>query len=733
MKIATLHQSKFRIALLPFSVAMLLPISAPVSAELIDEITVTATKREENLQDVSVSVTAFSGEVMRDIGLTSSNDLGQYVPGVEIAAVNGNQTAKTFIRGSGSVDFNANAQTTVGVYSDEVYLTNIYTHTLQTFDLDRIEALRGPQGTLYGRNATAGAVNYVSAKPEEEFSGYVKGSIGNYGSRHAEAAITGALAKTVAGRLSFTYNQDDGWMTNRLTGDDDLNDTDNYAWRGILLWSPSETTRVLFNLHGSNDEANGFSLQHTGVVDPNTFATTCDPTKRKDCVDFFGYQDPDGIEEDGDTRKGDFDLVGPTDYETLGGYVRIEWELEDFTVTSITAYEEFERTHIEDADASPNLISHNDYQHETDGWSQELRFTSTTDGALAWILGFYYAEDSLDSENIYNFFGFNTFQFYDQDQESMAVFGNLEYELNDELKLIFGARYTRDEVDLNHRSDDDFGPFDAGTSGDDTYTDFSGKVGLDYTPNENLLIYASIGTGYKSGGVNVGFGDPLEFNVYDEETLTAYEAGFKYTFPSGNARLNTSFFYYDYKDLQIFDQTQGTFGLAFIIDNASDADYYGGEIEFVANPFEGLDLLMGVSYLNTEFGDLSRPLTGEDLSGNENVYSPKWKLTGLARYEWQSPNLNDGKFVASVNWSWTDEVFHTIENLDIARGKAHWLVGSRLSYFTSDEKLEIALWGKNLTEAEYRLQSFDFTKSGGFVTSVPNRPRSYGIEIVYNW
>ena len=728
---------------------------APATADLLEEVIVTAKKREESLQDVSVSVTAFSRDVLRDIGLTNSNDLGQYIPGVIIAAPSGNQQAKSFIRGSGAVDFAANTQTTVGVYVDEVYLHNTFMHTMQTFDLERIEVLRGPQGTLYGRNATGGAINYITAKPTEEFSGYVKGGYGNYDAVQFEGAVSGAITDTLAGRIAGTYSNGGGWMQGRTdlpgtVGGDDFNAVDFYSWRGMLEWTPQDNVRVLWSVNGSQDRSDAYSYQHAGVAVPGTyefdfltFAETfdlCDATLSDDCVNFFGYKDPDGVEERGDPTAGDFDMHAEADFETIGTTMRLEWDLENFTVTSITAYNKFQRYLPGEEDGSPYLLTHNFYRHATDGWSQELRATSTSDGPIDWLLGFYYAEDELDSYNEYQFRTFgSTFQWFDQNQEAVAVFANAGYQLSEQLKFSAGLRYTRDEVDLRHRSTHpDYlppyaqVPFDPGSSGARTYEDVSWKVGIDFTPNEDWLVYASVGTGYKSGGVNTGFGDPLEFNVYDEETLLAVEGGFKSTLWDGRARLNVSAFYYDYEDLQVFDQTQGAFGPVFVIGNAPKADYYGGEVEFLVNPVERLELLFGLSHLDTEFGTFGRPITGEDLTGNSNVYSPEWKFTGLARYEQPTPALMDGKIAVSFNWSWTDESFHSIENRSDVRAKSHWLAGTRISWFSADESLELAFWGKNLSNTAYRVQTFDFRNSG-WHTLVPNAPRMVGGEVVYSW
>lgn len=735
-----------RTCLTAVAAGLLMPM--PAAADLLEEVIVTAKKREENLQDVSIAVTAFSGEMLRDIGLENSNDLGNFVPGVVIFPTYGNQMAKTFIRGSGAIDFHSNAQTTVGVYVDEVYQHNTFMHTMQTFDLERIELLRGPQGTLYGRNATAGAINYITAKPTREFSGYMKAGYGSYDAVKVEGAVSGGLTDTLAGRAAATYSNGGGWMKGRTdfpgsVGGDDFNAVDFYSWRGMLEWTPQDNVRALWTVSGSQDRSDGYSHQFAGAIvpgtyvfDPFTYAETaefCDATLRDDCVDFdYGYRDPDGVDEDGDPTAGDFNLQEKLDIETIGATLRLEWELANFTLTSITAYNEFQRYQPADEDGSPFLISHNFYRHETDGWSQELRAASSTDGPIDWLLGFYYAEDELHANHEYQwrYFG-STFHYYYQDQESVAVFANAGYRINEQLKVSAGLRYTRDDIDLRSGAVGCLGcPFSP--SADDSFEDVSWKVGVDYTPSENWLIYASVGTGYKSGGIFTGFGSPAEFNVYDEETLLAVEGGFKSTWRDGRARLNVSAFYYDYEDLQILDHLQ-TGSLAFGLVNAPQADYYGSEVEFAVNPVEGLDLLLGLSYLDTEFGALARPVTGEDLTGNNNSYAPEWKFTGVARYERATPALMGGKVAASFNWNWTDETFHTIDNRNDLRNKSRWLAGTRVSWFSQDESLEIAFWGKNLSNTFYRVATYDFAKSAGVVTVVPNSPRTFGGEIVYKW
>lgn len=747
--------------------SVFLTLITPVNgnADLLEEITVTAQKREENLQDVSVSVTAFSSDTLNDIGLSSSNELGQYIPGVEIAASSGNQQAKTFIRGSGAVDFSANTETTVGVYLDEVYLQNTFMHTMQTFDLERIEVLRGPQGTLYGRNATGGAINYITAKPTQDLSGYAKAGYGSFDAVKIEGAVSGGLTDTLAGRAAFTSNKDKGWMKGRTnipgTVGGDLNATDYYSGRVTLQWDPADNLTLVWSAYGAKDKSDSFSYQHVGAVDPVTFGR-CDGSSRSDCVNFGQfiadgtqvnppYQDPDGVEENGDTTEGDFNLTDTVDNESWGTMLRIDREFESFTLTSITAYNDYSREYWADDDGSPYTLNHNFYSHETDGWSQELRFASNTDGPLEWLVGFYYAEDELDAFNIYEFNVFSVFttdQTFHQERESAAVFGNIGYQLNEELKLTLGLRFTEDKTSMEHQSNT-FDPawpqgfggglndtfsnaFDPGTKDSETWENFSWKLGIDYTPNENWLLYATIGTGYKSGGINVGFGDPAEFNIFNEENMLAYEVGFKSTLWDGRARFNMSAYYYDYEDLQVFDQVSGAFSPIFVVSNAPESDYYGFEGEFILSPVEGLQIMLGVSHLKNEFGTFVRQTTGQDLTGESNVYSPEWKFLGTARYEWDVPTLGDGRMAVAVNWSWTDELFHELENSDDFRAKQHWLLGGRVSWYSQNEKLEVALWGKNLSDTEYRVNSFNYVSSG-WVTSVPNPPRTYGIEAIYHF
>ncbi|WP_317930246.1 TonB-dependent receptor [Halioxenophilus sp. WMMB6] len=712
-------------------IAASLLLAQQSGAQELEEMVVTATKRAQSLQDVGVSVSAMGQSKLEQLNLTSSNDLGQYLPNVEVAPFFGNQFASTFIRGSGKVDFNANSQTTVGVYVDEVYLASPSTHSMALFDLQRIEVLRGPQGTLYGRNATAGAVNYIAAKPSDEFSAVLEAGVYSFNGWQTQGYVTGAVSDSVRLRLSGTAKQDDGWMKNRLSGEW-VNDTDSYAYRAQLDWSMTDSLSLLLTLHQSRDTSLGFAYQMEGTVDPQTFTTDCSPAERHDCVNFDGYRDPDGD----DFTEGDFDLVGKADYRSDGVAARIDWSFAGYDLRSITAYEHFERYHVEDADASPSVFSHNIYADELQSLSQELRLSSPVASPVRWIAGLYMAQDELPADNFYNFFGYWTQQNYQQDTNSYAAYANSEYEIADNLLLTTGVRYTRDEIETNHVSyfvDDQQGSnpyvFAEPQTITRNFNDLSWKLGLDYFPAEGWLLYGSVAKGYKSGDINTGFGDPLEINPYDAEELYAYEVGFKSTLLSGRARINGSLFYYDYKNLQVFDFTTGSFGIINVLDNADAARYQGAELEVTVQPWAGLELLWSLGWLDTEFTDFTRSVTGEDLSGNENAFSPPFKTSLSARYEWPS-QLGVWSLAGDINW--TDAAYHTVTNDEDLAQDEHTLVGARAAWQSRDQQWQVALWGRNLTDESWRVQSFDFVESG-FITHVPNRPRTLGMDIRYQW
>ena len=329
------------------------------SGSMLEEIVVTAQKREESLQDVAISVAAFSGRQLAELGLTHATDLVKQVPGLKVSGAGGGTVTAFSIRGVTQNDFASGQESPVAVYVDEAYISQSYVTSFSLFDLERAEVLRGPQGTLFGRNATGGLVHYISRKPSQEAGGYVDLQLGEDGRQRAEAAVGGGLGESVAGRLSVLREKDDGLIKNDI-GPNTMQ-TDNYAVRGQLLIEASPDVDVLLKAqYGKEKGPRGGYAHHVAL----NGAFVQDPT----ATDFFGYRDADG---DPFSVSQDFPAYYSAKVTDL--LARIEWRIGDITVTSVSNYQKITHGYGEDADVSPNDVYNYEAANDVKQGSQELR------------------------------------------------------------------------------------------------------------------------------------------------------------------------------------------------------------------------------------------------------------------------------------------------------------------------------------------------------------------------
>ncbi|MFV0275671.1 MAG: TonB-dependent receptor, partial [Parahaliea sp.] len=534
----------------------LLFASSLVQAQLLEEVIVTAQKREQNAQDLAMSVSAFSGDAVQKLGIDNSEELVAHTVNFNVTSSVGEGSRPAyFMRGVGLNDFNTNNVGPVGVYLDEVYLSSIASQMVPLFDVGRVEILRGPQGTLFGRNTSAGAVSFYSAEPTEEFEGYVNAGVGNFGARKLEGAVGGAISDSARVRLSAVKVDSDGYIDNEA-GPGQEGARDILAWRGQLTWDASENFDMLLNIHGGSDQSEASGYQHLGTLDPVTFGP-CSPRQiaGNGCVDAVGYRDTTN-----DFYKGEYDFDRDTDSDTLGGLIKLNWVLGDITLTSITGYDEIDQIYFEDADAGPVSMAHVTYGVEAETVSQELRAVGSTD-KVHWILGAYYMSQDLKQNQSADLlrvlrpdFGFDpdNFVFFsrhktDQETESYALFGQVEYQLTERLTGTAGLRWTTDKGDFGYNmalEEPDFTipVFEQSADLDDE--DLSWRFAIDYQINDEVRTYASVTKGYKSGGFNGGFlFEPTPIIDYDPETLISYEVGLKGDYFDNTVRLNLAAFY----------------------------------------------------------------------------------------------------------------------------------------------------------------------------------------------
>ncbi len=715
---------------------LVLVVTLPVQSAVIEEVVVTAQKREQNAQDVGIAINALTGEQMEQLGYTNAQQVTAMAPGVQTVQPNGEANYAIAIRGVANSDFTTNVESPVAVYLDEVYISQMSGTGFMLFDMERVEILKGPQGTLYGRNATGGLAHYVTKKPSEEFDGYARVTAGSEDQIKFEGAIGGALSDTLMARLSVSTNDHDPYVKNRIGKD--LNDGNEQAARLQLLWAPTDNFDLLLNARMMDQDIDtGFFEHVTSVVEGQLTPSLVNPV--------LGY-----IDTDGDVWAGDYDAPGFNDLETRGYTATINWDFENFTLTSITDFSTVERDYIEDSDASPAPVFNFFLTTDAEQFSQEVRLTGDTDN-MHWVAGFYYLDLEIDDSN-----GAETEPFidplgdtpavsgldnpYEMTTESYSVFGQVEIDLNDAWTLIAGARWIRDEKDHEYFVNAvDFIPGTklrngnpnilaqlASYSGDRDDDEIAVRLGLNWDINDDTMVYFSYNRGVKSGGFNAPvfpLSPPLDYTddvmSFDPEQLDAYEVGFKSRLNDGLLQINGAYYYYDYQDYQAFQIV----GIDTITTNA-DADSSGGELELLASPVEGLDIMLGVAYNDIDVDLGFGPET-------TSVQSPEWNVNALIRYEFK---LWGGMVALQYDVHHRSEHYFSLTRAETVTEDGYEVQNASIMYTSGDEKWSVQAWMQNLTEEEYLVQTFDLSGPSvfGMTEQYYGRPRWSGVTFTYN-
>lgn len=697
-----------------------LPVQAQSSdslgGDLVETIVVTAQKRAQSFNDVSIAVSVLSGDEVKSLGLAQMKDIATQTPNVRINETLANSIPNVSIRGVGLNDYAANNNPAAGIYVDEVYLVSPAMLAFQLFDVEQVEVLKGPQGTLFGRNTTAGTVNFISRKPTEKLEVDASMDYGRFGYSKVEGAVSGPLASGLTGRFAVqSAQQGDGYQTNRLNGEK-IGEVDRISWRGLLDWRPSDDVTLRLNVHGGRDKSDVLLVK----ID-NPFTTEDD-----------GDTDPYRSGASVDTRM---------DLELKGAALTVDWSLSDaLTFTSVTGYDEFTRLHIEDRDATSLVQLDGHFKNEIEQFSQEARLTYVG-SELVLTGGAFYGTDTVDTRDRFDasdllpllgLAGVDAIgNEYSQETKSAAVFLNSEWQFDPAWRLNAGARYTNEEKEFN----DAFTYLIAGgsqlqvfapVSNDYDINDVSGKIGLDYTGIERTLLYASVSRGFKSGGFQgqLTF-NPADLQAFDDESLLAYELGAKTRLLNGAMQLNASVFRYDYTDMQfyggLFDSPLGTL---FGITNVGDAEILGAEFDLWWKPTAGLDLRFGVGLLDTE---ITRSVVAGVATGSELPNSPDFSLNALIRYQWPvAANLRADVMVAG-NYQ-DDLTFDIVRSPTQAREAGYLLADARIGLTTEDDRWSAYLWARNLADERYRTQVL-FSSVGYGESYGP--PRTYGVSVSY--
>ncbi|GAO53174.1 TonB-dependent receptor [Novosphingobium sp. MD-1] len=744
----------------PLGIALLFPAAAmaqaaedgSTAAPSAAEIIVTATKQNTTLGRVAAAVSAITAADIGPGGVQNIGDLQVVVPNVSIGDQFG--VNRTFIRGVGLNNFDVGGEGAVAFLQNGAILARPAQQLSGFFDLGQIEVLRGPQSILYGRGATAGAINLVTALPTEKLDGYLRATYGNYDSKVIEAAVGGPLSgDKLLVRLAGKYEKRDGYGVNLFTGKP-VDDRDAYSLRGTIVAKLADNFKATIVGDHFHEDDNNYAFHYFGPSVIPEAAVFHNLIGGKSIFDYYAarnqkpnlrniYSDEEAINK----RKG-YGITGTLD-----------WDLGATTVKSITAYRTFDRFQRDDLDVSDvNLAGQNNYVEKSRAFSQEMTVNYQGNG-FSLLGGAMYFHEKLTGQvlvptvNLGVLFGLpaNTFDngAYEQNGtvkiDAVGVYLQGAVDISPTLKLTAGARYN-----YEHRNGVGYFRFDAlgvniPTDKAKGWSSVTPKVLLEFKPSDTSLLYASVTKGFKSGVINIGSTDA----AINPETVWSYEAGFKQKLADNRLLLSGAVFYYDYKDLQVSFVNANSIVQTI---NAATARNYGGELELEGRVTRNFRINLSASYLNAQFTKFCNAYYGAgfparpgisyatcptdpglvDLSGKRLPNAPRFTFGG--GINWDIPLGNDSRLAVNGDIKWQSKVyFSEFNNRDAEQG-AYAMANAGLTWHSPNDRYSIGAWVKNLTNKFVisnniiTAATFAYVRVGSVMP-----PRTYGVTAAFNF
>lgn len=691
-------------------------------------IVVTANKRTERLQDVPISVSAISGEGLAASHVTQAEDIAQTVPNLQMNTTVGDNTPIFSLRGVSMYDYSLNQSSPVATYYDEVYKGSFALLGATMFDIDRIEVLRGPQGTLYGKNTTGGAINIITKTAKlGEFSGSVAVGYGNYDRIDLNGAVNAPLGDKAALRVAGTFARAHGWLDNQTPGKPDLNSVHEFAVRGSLLVEPTDGASFVLRVAHSYQNPRNYGIYAEPLATNRAGLST--------------YQIRSNLS---DIRR-----TARTTAVSLTGNIDLS---DGLKLTSITSFDKGKLFLFEDTDGQDLRVFEVSYDAKARQWTQDIRLTSDFDGPANFILGGYFSHEKVFNSNATYIFadteqdgvpgisggdcaaGFplscvftNRF---DQTKKSAALYGDASFKATDALTLRAGLRFTRDAGRQN-------GLVSVATALDGEVVDtpipltnltyatsnLSGKAGLDYQFSDDVMAYATFSGGYRSPSFNAqAFFAPAEAGSAGSETINAYEVGLKSQFADKAATLNLAGFYYDYHNQQFISVDPATAAAKLI--NIPESRIYGAEAELTWEANDTLTVRTGIGLLNSkvERGVIS----GINIAGKDLPTAPSFSMTG--GIDLKLMDNDSGKLVLSGSGSYASSQFFEILNVERLKQRSYALFNAHLDWTSADGRWNASLWGRNLGQKFYTTAGIDLS-GFGFDYKQWGTPRTYGMTV----
>jgi iron complex outermembrane receptor protein len=716
---------------------------------VLEVIVVTAQKRTENIQEVPVSISSFDRQSLSTLGILQPSDIAQQTPNLQVSQPYGDAQPIFTLRGISMMDFNTNQSSPVGIYVDESPVEASFMQASQLFDIERVEVLRGPQGTLYGKNTTAGAINFTSITPEFERNGHLHLSYGNNNNlRISGAGETVFIDETLGLRTAFTYSDSDGFYENHYEGAEDLREINNWAVRTSLRYK-TEAIDATLRLQS------GKSLGNTaGVVAKGRGSNGYDVAGL-----FSGGAIEQRIEKKYDNFEGSEDNVGAYKTEADSIHLTVKGVLtKDIDYASVTAWSKGKALN-ENGDGSPVSILEIDWGSKIEQWTQDLRLTTNFEGDFNAIIGMFVSQDKMKVKNDLNFLlfteslgvpfdpslttsGFFVGQSYQQQRDSRAIYTHFTYNINELLEGFLGVRYTKDEGRLSNVYSW-VGDYDANHVYDlivDQPTKrydndkVSGSMGLKYQLSDELMFYGSYSQGYRSSAFNGGATfSTTELTVAEPETVDAYEIGMKSRWWDNRIQLNGALFHNNYKNQQLVNIV----GAVRFLENAGSSHINGAELEFRALLSEDLSINIGIGLLDTEYDELSltNPTTSlpVDLSGNQLPSAPSVNMNIsvdyiAARGNWGEASMHLSSQYVSKQWF---SAYNDDYGYDEIKADGYMQSNVRFTWASVDESYDVSLWIKNIEENDEPVYAINAQQTFMFDYYIMPMPRHFGLDA--NW
>lgn len=737
----------------------------------VDEIVVTAQRRAQSVVDVPMSITAVSGEQLEDLGVSSVADLVKVTPGLSYVE-SGASTPVFSLRGVGFFDTAIGARPTVSVYIDQVPLPFSIMTSGASFDLQRVEVLKGPQGTLFGQNSTGGAINYVANAPTDEFEAGATFGYGRFQAISAEGYISGPISETVRARLAIKAENTGPWQES-YTRNDELGDRRFLQGRFITDWRPNDAFELSLSLSGFKDESDTQASQLIQFLPQRPVSVGQVP---------LAANYPLAPE---DSRAADWNDDGfplRKDNSFYQAALRGTWNLSDsLSLISLTSYSDIDIYQRVDLDASSVNAAFSENTGSAESFAQELRLQGDYD-RVNWVVGASYSTDDTTQVDdyqipyttgtysiptgLFNHFLLDSAQEFD----TKAVFGSIDYQFTDTLSLTAGARYTKADLDyaacsrvgnattaatltaffnILRRPRPGIDPLAVGqcltvdatttpglVTGELNEDNVSWRVGLDWKPAPRTLIYANVSQGFKAGsGPVVPALAANQLSPVVQESVLAYEIGFRAPIIGQYLDASGAVFYYDYQDKQLKSRTlvePAVLGALEALVNVPESSIRGAEIQFNARPMTGLTFTVAGTYIDSEvtsdFNGYTITAALANFKGEAFPYTPKYQVSAQGRYEWPLTDAMDGFVGANVNYrSSTTAGFGNIPILDI---DGYTLVDLQGGVSAADGGWKVLGYVRNLTDEYY---ATNVARLNDTVRRFTGMPRTYGIQLTKNF